>query len=354
MKYGTRRSCAGCYRPFSMRRMTLMAVLLAAPLAANAKRPGIAVMDVRSVQGVQKGTATLITDIIITEVSGTKRFDVVGSSDITNLLGLEKQKQLLQCSEGSSCLTELGGALGVDYLISGTVGLLGSRLRISLTVQNAKRARVVARQARFCDANEDALVRATEESVRALLADLDATIAAAPPPVVPKVEPRPEPRAEPKVEPRAEPTVAPKVEPAKPSVTLAPAPPKRETKPDLTPPPPEEPKGPSKPLLTRRGWAYAVGGAGLALVAAGGAFDYLAYSAYQDQKSAVTSADKAAYDSALSSGKTRATVANVLYGTGLATLGAGAYLYFTSPAEPQISVTPTDGGAILSLAGVLP
>lgn len=318
-----------------MRRPALIAaLLLALPLSAHAKRPGLAVMDVKSVQGVKAGTATLITDILVTEVSGARKYDVIGSSDITNLLGLERQKQMLQCTEGSSCLAELGGALGVDYLLSGTVGLLGTRLRISLTVQNVKKARVVARQARFCDANEDALARATEEAVRSILSDLDASVAAVaaatppPPPVVAK-------------------------EPAKRPPDLKPPPPKDATAEPLAPPPPEKPAR-TGPLLSRRGWAFVAGGAGLALLAAGGTFDGLAYAAYQDQKDAVAANDKAAYDSALSSGRTRATVANVLYGAGLAAVGTGAWLYFTGPSKTQITVAPTDGGAMLSLGGVLP
>ena len=106
-----------------------------------------------------------------------------------------------------------------------------------------------------------------------------------------------------------------------------------------------------EPALSRRGWAYVVGGAGLALVAAGGTFDYLAYASYQDQKDATTQAE---FDDALDAGKSRATIANVLYGAGLAAVGAGAYLYFTGPAETQVAVAPTEGGALLTVAGVLP
>lgn len=314
------------------------------PVAAGAagKRPGLAVMDIRTVQGVQPGTATLITDVIVTEVSGTRRYEVVSSSDITNLLGLEKQKQLLQCGEESSCLAELGGALGVDYLLTGTVGLLGSRLRISMSVQNVKRARVVARQARFCDANEDALVRATEETVRALLSDVDATLASQR--AVESVAAKP-PAPAPANATRTSPDLTPRrAQPTSPAVA-APVP--------EEPPEAGEPRGGTS-RLGRRGWAYIVGGAGVALLAAGGGFDYLAYSAYRDQKDAVAAVDRAAYDDALSSGKTRATMANAFYGAGLAALGAGAYLYFTGPSGAQVAVVPTQGGALLSFAGVLP
>jgi TolB-like protein len=321
-----------------MRRTALVALLLALPAAALAKRPGLAVMDVRNVQGVQAGTATLITDVILTEVSGTRKFDVVGSADISSLLGLEKQKQLLQCGEDSSCLAELGGALGVDYLLSGTVGLLGTRLRISLTIQNVKKARVVARQARFCDPNEDALVKATEETVRAVLGELEANGALVARPSEPGVKAPPT---------RTEPAPSPK------PLDLTPTPPPTPVGVAEPPPPPGEPAT-GGAGLSRKGWAWVIGGAGAALVAIGGGFDYASYASYQDQKDAVKVQDQAAFDAARSKGKTQATVANVLYGTGLAAMGAGAWLYFTAPSGPQVAVVPTEGGALLSLGGVLP
>jgi len=245
-----------------MRRLALIALLLAGPVASEAapKRPGLAVMDIRAVQGVQAGTATLITDVVVTEVSGTRKFDVVSSADISSLLGLEKQKQLLQCGEDSSCLAELGGALGVDYLLSGSVGLLGSRLRISMSLQNVKRARVVARQARFCDANEDALVRATEETIRAILAEVEAAQVAArtPEPAVASVEPpRPPPAAK----------VTPPPAKAEPKPDLKPTPPPPAAAAAIEPASPPEPDKPKGPGLSRRNWAWIVGGAGVVLVA---------------------------------------------------------------------------------------
>jgi TolB-like protein len=321
-----------------MRRLAFAALLAAAPLLVSAapKKPGLAVMDIRSVQGVPAGTATLITDVVVTEVSGTRRFEVVSSADISSLLGLEKQKQLLQCGEDSSCLAELGGALGVDYLLTGTVGLLGSRLRISMVVQNVKKAKVVARQARFCDANEDALVKATEETVRGLIGELETgrapEVAAAPPP--PKVAPPP---------------------PLPPPPDLRPAPPPRAepVAPVVSTTAPVEPASEGGGM-SHRTWGKIIGGAGIVLLASGGAFDYLAYAAYQDQKKAATAGDRTKYDDALSSGKSKATMANVLYGVGLAGAGAGAWLFFGGPKEPGVAVVPTEGGALLTLGGVLP
>src|SRR5688500_16256709 len=51
---------------------------------------------------------------------------VTSTSEISALLGLERQKQLLGCSdEASSCMAELAKALGVDGLALGDVAKVG-------------------------------------------------------------------------------------------------------------------------------------------------------------------------------------------------------------------------------------
>jgi hypothetical protein len=58
--------------------------------------------------------------VVLTE-RGTVR--AVAQKDIAQVLGLERQRQLLGCSDdkNSSCLAELAGALGVDGIVSMTI-----------------------------------------------------------------------------------------------------------------------------------------------------------------------------------------------------------------------------------------
>ena len=147
-----------------------LALPVAAPAAAKIK---IAVTEVKSVQGVAAGTATILSDIVVSEVA-RQGYDVISQSDISAMIGFEKQKKMLGCDE-TSCLAEIGGALGVDYLISGQVGQIGSRYRISLLVVDSRKARVTTRAANFCDQNEDALARAAEATVAQLVASIRAS-----------------------------------------------------------------------------------------------------------------------------------------------------------------------------------
>jgi TolB-like protein len=147
------------------------ALLLAAAPAAGAQppRPRAAVLDLRAVQGVQPGTAAILTAIVVSDVSRAG-FDVMSQADIASLLGVEQQKQVLGCTEDAGCLAEIGGALGADQVLSGQVGQIGTRYHVSLQLLDAKKARVLARSAQFSAQNEDALAAAAQAAVAELIA----------------------------------------------------------------------------------------------------------------------------------------------------------------------------------------
>lgn len=69
-----------------------------------------------------------------------RRGDIVVTTqeDVSHLLGLERQKQLLGCAEaGSSCMAELAGALGVDLILSGSLAKTGSSYTVNLRLLRA-------------------------------------------------------------------------------------------------------------------------------------------------------------------------------------------------------------------------
>jgi hypothetical protein len=52
-------------------------------------------------------------------------------ADIRSMISFEAEKQLLGCGE-ESCLAELGGALGVEFLVTGSVSRVGEATLLSL------------------------------------------------------------------------------------------------------------------------------------------------------------------------------------------------------------------------------
>lgn len=68
---------------------------------------------------------------------------VVTSREIASLLGIERQRQLLGCGEGT-CIAELANALGVDGLILGDVALLSGRYQLNLKIIATADGRTIA------------------------------------------------------------------------------------------------------------------------------------------------------------------------------------------------------------------
>jgi TolB-like protein len=304
--------------------MRLVAVLmfLALPAAAHAARVKVAVTEVKSVQGVQPGTATILSDIIVSEVS-RQGYDVISQSDISAMVGFEKQKKMLGCDE-TSCLAEIGGALGVDYLIAGQVGQIGSRYRISLLVVDSRKARVTGRAANFCDQNEDALARAAEATVSQLITSMRAGESNQLPP----------------------PAVAPAraVAPA-PAQATAPAPQPREASAGQT-----STSVGGRHMTTGTWIAWGGGGA---LVLVGVAAVAGANKKYDELKAKQgTPGYLDAYNADAKGIRSQAVLGTVLVGAGVVAAGVGGWLYWRSD-RAAVALIPTagDGGAGLLAVG---
>ena len=72
--------------------------------------------------------------------------EVIGESDIFAILGFERTRAVLSCAE-STCLSEIGGALGVNDLVHGTIGKMGEYLAISIKRTDRAKARVLGQVA---------------------------------------------------------------------------------------------------------------------------------------------------------------------------------------------------------------
>jgi len=108
---------------------------------------------------------------------------VTSDREISAVLGLERKRQLLGCSENSSqCVTELAGALGVDALVVGDVARLQQRYQVNVKLLSVADASLVAAESQRVDTDEqlvDALTaiagrlarRAAERLSRSLSAE---------------------------------------------------------------------------------------------------------------------------------------------------------------------------------------
>ncbi len=100
------------------------------------KKVKVAVPDMHLAGSVNAETAGLLSDVLAKSMSDVRpdRMQVIPSTMMQSILGLEREKQLLGCKEDNSCLVEVGNALGADELVSCTLGKLGSTFLMSCTL----------------------------------------------------------------------------------------------------------------------------------------------------------------------------------------------------------------------------
>ena len=112
-------------RPLAAAAILAALLPLAAAAAGAEARPRVAVLDL-SANGASKELASAVGGVVANELDRLGAFHVVTSEAIRSMLAFEKQRQMLGCAD-AGCIADIGGALGVDWLVSGKVSRLAPR-----------------------------------------------------------------------------------------------------------------------------------------------------------------------------------------------------------------------------------
>lgn len=156
----------------------LVAALLGA--APGGQRSLIAVPAVSYVNlSDREGDAFI--DAFAQQLAQASGQEVVTRTTVAQLLGAERQRQLMGCAEdGSSCLLELSGALGAEHLVTGSLGRLGAVFTVTLKLvhsQSAKSVSAFTARAESEAALLDALQAGAQQLARALRGEVTGSAA---------------------------------------------------------------------------------------------------------------------------------------------------------------------------------
>ncbi|MBN1207865.1 MAG: DUF2380 domain-containing protein [Myxococcaceae bacterium] len=180
--------------------------------------PGLSVVDVDSQR------ASFLAEHLAQQLS-EQGAEVVSAQDLSVMLGLDRQRQLMGCT-GGKCVTELTSRLGVDALVTGDVARVsGERYQLNLRMLDAttgKRLRTHTRRVVGFETLLDEMSRAAKRLVAVGNKRFGRSSTPQAPGSTPQVQtpvqqPAPSPIVEaPPPEPTVEPTVEPSVEPVAP------------------------------------------------------------------------------------------------------------------------------------------
>lgn len=122
-----------------------------------------------SVTGVDQGYASVFTEYLGEQLEA-RGAEVITENEIRALIGIERQKQLMGCSEDEgSCMAELADALGAEVVLLGDVSKVGSVIQVNVKLLDAQKAAPLASHQGSLDREED--VFAELDRAAALLAD---------------------------------------------------------------------------------------------------------------------------------------------------------------------------------------
>ncbi len=119
-------------------------LLFSCPSLAQDKVPKVVLSGIRCYHGVDKGTGQVLGDLVLEALLNRHGIRALGPNDITQMLKAEDRRRLISCDD-ESCLVELAGAMGTDWLIGGSVGKLDDIFVFNLMLIDSKKAKVTSR-----------------------------------------------------------------------------------------------------------------------------------------------------------------------------------------------------------------
>ena len=153
-------------------------VVAALVLSASSAPPKVA-MPGLSVIGFEEQLASFYGEHLAQQLK-FEGLNVVTNKEIATLLGFERQKSLLGCTDASSsCMAELANALGADGVVLGDIAKVGAKTQMNLKVISATDGKTLAAYSDRVDGEEallDALSRAAEKMANAVATALHRTI----------------------------------------------------------------------------------------------------------------------------------------------------------------------------------
>jgi hypothetical protein len=307
-----------------MLRKIVLLVALLHPISAAADEVSIAVMEFASKGGISEKQMDALGDLLANEIRELGNYRVIGKSDIRAAIDFESQKTLLGCTD-EACIAELGGALGVRYVVVGNISMFGDLYLLNLKILDVEKIRVAKGLSKKISGGESKLIDALSTAARELMEGAGLQPGTQP---APKVEPEPE------------------------KTVKAPEPPP-------TPPPPVEPEveveaeaplTPSNPLNT---WGHVTFWSGTGCTAAGLLFMIIAMGeadVYKDTSEHWESRLQARDDSEMYTG-----FMWLSYGVGAALMATGIIMWALAPDDVDTTATvipaPDGQGMVFGLTG---
>lgn len=131
----------------------------------------IAVLDLKGSDSVPKELRESVGSLIPEALDGLGPFKAISKQDIEQMLALEAMKESVGCSD-VACLAEIGGALGADYMVTGSLIRVEQTYMLQLQLLNIRTSRPEQRLTREYTGGPQGLFDEVRVAAKMLVRDL--------------------------------------------------------------------------------------------------------------------------------------------------------------------------------------
>ncbi|MCC6806178.1 MAG: PEGA domain-containing protein [Deltaproteobacteria bacterium] len=131
----------------------------------------IAVLDLKGSDSVPKELRESVGAVIPESLDGLGPFKAISKQDIEQMLALEAMKESVGCSD-VACLAEIGGALGADFMVTGSLIRVDQTYMLQLQLLNIRTSRPESRITREYSGGPQGLFEEARVASKMLVRDL--------------------------------------------------------------------------------------------------------------------------------------------------------------------------------------
>ncbi|MFN7132136.1 MAG: hypothetical protein ACK4N5_08640, partial [Myxococcales bacterium] len=152
-------------------------LLLSASASAAPAVTKVMVLPLKAGPGVNRNSVEVLTDAFVTSLQRLDGLQVLTMKDVDDLLGFERQKAAVNvevskrlgedvCTDNTSCLAEIGGALGTQFIVTGSINKLGSTTAFTVQLLDTRKAAVAERHQERVKGGEETLLESMDTAAR--------------------------------------------------------------------------------------------------------------------------------------------------------------------------------------------
>jgi hypothetical protein len=141
------------------------------PPSGEDRRIKVAVLSLKTDDADTEKLGKTVVALTSSHLDTQGVFQVITEDDVRQMVSFDQMKSALSCDAEASCLSEIGEALGVRYLVTGSLGLVGSTHVLTLVLIDSSAARPLKRETASYN-SVDELLRGLPRQVERAVSDL--------------------------------------------------------------------------------------------------------------------------------------------------------------------------------------